>query len=140
MRPRVSGYLVSVGFRDGDYVRKGQRLFTIDARPYQAILDQAKGQEVRARATLQNATAQAAVECRISCLGQRRDGKGSAGASGVASASSSGIDTTDNGCGADSSIGNGAVSLSEGCREASFQPANRARAKTSNTAPARRQP
>src|SRR5258706_1916589 len=60
VRPRVSGYLVSVGFRDGDYVRKGQRLFSIDARPYQAILDQAKGQEARARATLQNATAQAA--------------------------------------------------------------------------------
>jgi RND family efflux transporter MFP subunit len=60
VRPRVSGYLVSVGFKDGDYVRKGQRLFSIDPRPYQALLDQAKGQEVRARATLTNAQAQAA--------------------------------------------------------------------------------
>ncbi len=60
VRPRVSGYLVSVGFKDGDYVKQGQRLFTIDARPYQAVLDQAKGQEARARATMENAKAQAA--------------------------------------------------------------------------------
>jgi RND family efflux transporter MFP subunit len=60
VRPRVSGYLVSVGFRDGDYVKQGQRLFSIDARPYQAALDQAKGQEARAQATLVNARAQAA--------------------------------------------------------------------------------
>ncbi len=60
VRPRVSGYLVSVGFKDGDYVKQGQRLFTIDARPYQAVLDQAKGQEARARATMENARAQAA--------------------------------------------------------------------------------
>ena len=59
VRPRVSGYLVSVGFKDGDYVKKGQRLFVIDPRPYQATLDQAKGQEGRARATLENARAQA---------------------------------------------------------------------------------
>ncbi len=60
VRPRVTGYLVSVGFKDGDYVRQGQRLFTIDPRPYQALLDQAKGQEARAQATLTNARAQAA--------------------------------------------------------------------------------
>ena len=60
VRPRVSGYLVSVGFKDGDYVKQGQRLFTIDARPYQATLDQAKGQEARAQATLVNAKAQSA--------------------------------------------------------------------------------
>jgi len=60
VRPRVSGYLVSIGFKDGDYVRQGQRLFTIDPRPYQAALDQAKGQASRAEATLVNAKAQAA--------------------------------------------------------------------------------
>ena len=38
VRPRVSGYLIGVGFKDGDYVRKGQRLFKIDPRPYQAAL------------------------------------------------------------------------------------------------------
>ena len=37
-----------VGFKDGDIVRKGQVLFVIDPRPYQAALDQAKGQEAHA--------------------------------------------------------------------------------------------
>ncbi len=60
VRPRVSGYLVSVGFKDGDIVRKGQVLFTVDPRPYAALLDQAKGQAAHAAATLANATAQAA--------------------------------------------------------------------------------
>ena len=55
IRPRVSGYLQSIGFTDGQVVRKGQVLFVIDPRPYQAALDQAKGQEARAVATLANA-------------------------------------------------------------------------------------
>ena len=59
VRPRVSGYLISVGFKDGDYVAKGQRLFKIDPRPYQAALDQAKGAEQHAVAALANATTQA---------------------------------------------------------------------------------
>ena len=36
VKPRVSGYLVGTHFRDGQYVRRGQLLFTIDARPAQA--------------------------------------------------------------------------------------------------------
>jgi RND family efflux transporter MFP subunit len=59
VRPRVSGYLISVGFKDGDYVAKGQRLFKIDPRPYQAALDQAKGQEIHDVAALANANTQA---------------------------------------------------------------------------------
>jgi RND family efflux transporter MFP subunit len=55
VRPRVSGYLQTIGFKDGDLVRKGQVLFVIDPRPYQAILDQAKGQEAHAVAAAQNA-------------------------------------------------------------------------------------
>jgi RND family efflux transporter MFP subunit len=55
VRPRVTGYLQSIGFRDGQIVRKGQVLFVIDPRPYQAALEQAKGQEAHAAATLQNA-------------------------------------------------------------------------------------
>ena len=55
VRPRVSGYLVGIGFRDGQLVRRGQTLFTIDPRPTQAALDQAKAQAVRADATLANA-------------------------------------------------------------------------------------
>ena len=55
IRPRVSGYLQSIGFTDGQVVHKGQVLFVIDPRPYEAALDQAKGQEARAVATLANA-------------------------------------------------------------------------------------
>jgi RND family efflux transporter MFP subunit len=55
VRPRVTGYLQSIGFTDGQIVRKGQVLFVIDPRPYQAALDQAKGQEGHAAAAAQNA-------------------------------------------------------------------------------------
>ncbi len=48
IRPRVSGYLQSINFRDGQVVHKGDLLFVIDPRPYQAVLDQAKGQEAHA--------------------------------------------------------------------------------------------
>jgi RND family efflux transporter MFP subunit len=48
IRPRVSGYLQSINFRDGQMVHKGDLLFVIDPRPYQAALDQAKGQEAHA--------------------------------------------------------------------------------------------
>ncbi|HEX4078154.1 MAG TPA: efflux RND transporter periplasmic adaptor subunit [Rhizomicrobium sp.] len=48
IRPRVTGYLQSINFRDGQMVRKGDLLFVIDPRPYQAALDQAKGQEAHA--------------------------------------------------------------------------------------------
>jgi multidrug efflux pump subunit AcrA (membrane-fusion protein) len=41
VRPKVSGYLIGVGFRDGDYVPKGKVLFVIDPRPYKAALDMA---------------------------------------------------------------------------------------------------
>ncbi len=53
VRPRVTGYVQSAAFRDGQIVRRGQLLFVIDARPYQALLDQAKAQAARAAATLQ---------------------------------------------------------------------------------------
>jgi RND family efflux transporter MFP subunit len=60
VRPRVSGYLQKVAFKDGDSVRAGQLLFVIDPRPYQAVLDQAKGQQAHAEAALVNAQAEAA--------------------------------------------------------------------------------
>ena len=59
VRPRVSGYLMSVGFRDGQIVRKGQTLFEIDPRPYQASLDQARGQLAHAQAAAANANTEA---------------------------------------------------------------------------------
>jgi len=55
VRPRASGYLQRSHFTDGQYVRAGQLLFSIDARPAQAALDQARAQLARAVATLANA-------------------------------------------------------------------------------------
>jgi len=55
LKPRATGYLQSVHFRDGQFVRKGQLLFTIDARPSQAALAQAQAQLARAQATVVNA-------------------------------------------------------------------------------------
>lgn len=39
IKPRVSGYLTKLGFKDGDMVKEGQLLFEIDPRPYQADYD-----------------------------------------------------------------------------------------------------
>ncbi len=55
LRPRASGYLKSVLFRDGQIVRKGQLLFTIDPRQAQAAVAQAAAQLAQAQATLTNA-------------------------------------------------------------------------------------
>jgi RND family efflux transporter MFP subunit len=55
LRPRVSGYLQSINFRDGQMVHKGDLLFVIDPRPYQAVLDQAKGQQAHAQSAESNA-------------------------------------------------------------------------------------
>lgn len=55
VRPRVTGYLQRVHFTDGQYVRAGAPLFTIDARPAQAALAQARAQLARAEAMLANA-------------------------------------------------------------------------------------
>jgi RND family efflux transporter MFP subunit len=58
VRPRVSGQIVRIGFRDGLKVAKGQFLFEIDPRPYAAALAQARADEARAAATLANARAE----------------------------------------------------------------------------------
>lgn len=49
LRPRVSGYIDAVNYREGDEVKKGQVLFTIDDRSYRAALEQAKAELARAR-------------------------------------------------------------------------------------------
>lgn len=43
IRSRVTGYLDKVYFKDGQYIKKGDLLYQIDPRPYQAKLDTAKG-------------------------------------------------------------------------------------------------
>lgn len=50
VRPRVSGYIKSVNFRDGQFARAGQLLFVIDPRPFQAVLAQAQADAQRLRA------------------------------------------------------------------------------------------
>src|SRR5712664_2273194 len=50
VRPRVSGYLQSVHFKEGAIVRQGDLLFQIDARPFQAEVDRLKGDLSQARA------------------------------------------------------------------------------------------
>jgi RND family efflux transporter MFP subunit len=52
VRARVSGYLQSVGFEDGAVVKKGDLLFTIDKRPYQAAVAQAQAQVASAESRL----------------------------------------------------------------------------------------
>lgn len=49
---QVSGYLISQKYREGTLVHKGDLLFEIDARPFQAVLDKAKGQLAQAEARL----------------------------------------------------------------------------------------
>lgn len=44
IRPQVSGYLIRQNYREGEAVRKGQVLFEIDPRTFQAALDKAKAQ------------------------------------------------------------------------------------------------
>jgi RND family efflux transporter MFP subunit len=57
VRAQVTGYLLRQGYQEGAFVRKGQLLFEIDPRPFQAALDQAQGQLAQAKAALANAHA-----------------------------------------------------------------------------------
>ena len=52
IRPRVSGSVTAIHFRDGDYVRQGQLLFTIDQRPFLAALAEARASTASARSAL----------------------------------------------------------------------------------------
>jgi len=52
VQAQVSGQIIARHFQDGSDVKQGDLLFTIDPRPYQAILDQAQGQLAQARSQL----------------------------------------------------------------------------------------
>jgi RND family efflux transporter MFP subunit len=54
--PKVQGYLLSQTYVNGSFVRKGQLLFEIDPRPFQAALDQAKAEVERTVSSLTKAT------------------------------------------------------------------------------------
>ena len=55
VRSQISGYLMEIGFREGQTVKKGEYLAQVDPRPYEALLKQYEGQLARDQALLQNA-------------------------------------------------------------------------------------
>lgn len=57
IRAQVQGYLVKQNYKEGDLVKKDQVLFEIDARTFQAALDQAKGELARTEARFQQTKA-----------------------------------------------------------------------------------
>jgi RND family efflux transporter MFP subunit len=57
VRAQVTGYLLRQDYQEGSFVKKGQLLFEIDPRPFQAALDQAEGQLAQTKAVLANAQA-----------------------------------------------------------------------------------
>src|SRR6266851_3516663 len=57
VKAQVTGYLLKQAYVEGSFVKKGQLLFQIDPRPFEAALDQAKAQLVQAQAQLANAEA-----------------------------------------------------------------------------------
>jgi membrane fusion protein, multidrug efflux system len=50
VRARVGGFVTSVEFRDGTFVKTGDLLYVIDSRPFEAVAEQAEGQLADARA------------------------------------------------------------------------------------------
>ena len=56
IRPQVAGYIIKQDYTEGALVRKGQVLFEIDPRPFQATLDRAKGDLAQAQAQLGKST------------------------------------------------------------------------------------
>jgi membrane fusion protein, multidrug efflux system len=69
IQPQVSGYLVRQNYREGTLVHKGQVLFEIDPRPFQATLDHARGQLAQTRGQL----AQAQAQLELTRINVRRD-------------------------------------------------------------------
>jgi RND family efflux transporter MFP subunit len=58
LRPRVSGYIESVAFREGAEVKKGDVLFVIDQRPYDAALKRARAELARATSAAHQAASE----------------------------------------------------------------------------------
>src|SRR5262249_14658291 len=60
VRSQVTGQLQEISFREGDFVKKGEVLFTLDRRPFEAALAQAEANLTRDKALLAQAEAQLA--------------------------------------------------------------------------------
>src|ERR1700704_2436271 len=58
IKAQVSGYLLRQDYKEGSLVKKGQLLFEIDPRPFQAALDQAQGQVAQFQGQLEQANSQ----------------------------------------------------------------------------------
>lgn len=58
IKAQVTGYLLRQNFKEGSFVKKGQLLFEIDPRPFQAVVDQANGQVAQFQGQLEQATSQ----------------------------------------------------------------------------------
>jgi RND family efflux transporter MFP subunit len=67
IKAEVSGYLLEQAYQEGSFVKKGQLLFQIDPRPFQAALELAQGQQAQAEGQLAQARAQLAqAEAQVS--------------------------------------------------------------------------
>jgi membrane fusion protein (multidrug efflux system) len=96
VRAQVNGYLIKRDYKEGSYVKKGQVLFEIDPRPFQAALEQAKGQLAQyqgnyftAKTTLQKVLPLAKLNAvsqqdRDNAIGQERAAKAAVEASRAA--------------------------------------------------------
>jgi len=65
IRPRVGGYLRDIAFEEGGLVRKGQRLFVVDTRPFEAQVAQARARLARARSASDTARSERARADRL---------------------------------------------------------------------------
>src|SRR3984885_7230154 len=75
IKAQVSGYLLEQAYKEGTFVKKGQLLFQIDPRPFQATVDQAEGQLAQAEGQLEQARAQqlqAEAQVAVAEANQRR--------------------------------------------------------------------
>jgi RND family efflux transporter MFP subunit len=75
IKAQVTGYLLEQAYQEGSFVKKGQLLFQIDPRPFQAALDQAKGQLAQSEGQLAQARAelaQAEAQVAVAQANQRR--------------------------------------------------------------------
>jgi RND family efflux transporter MFP subunit len=75
IKAQVSGYLLEQAYNEGTFVKKGQLLFQIDPRPFQAALDQAQGQVAQAEGQVAQAKAElslAEAQVTVAEANQRR--------------------------------------------------------------------
>ncbi len=76
IQPYVTGYLIRQNYREGAFVHKDEVLFEIDQRPFQAALEQARGQLAQARGQLAEAEgrlAQSVAQLELAQINVRRD-------------------------------------------------------------------